>query len=187
MTNSSYSNLESLRFLLDAILDSRISLMTAPPHSWKDDKMNKWCEMQLTFGVDESRLHEPIEVSAFSLDQRAATPPLRSRTYGSILTACAQEMESFQEQQPVPWNDDIDTGFKQLSRPRPRSFTTTSKSIPKTTLQLEADVNTSLYSDLRLIQSNYFYQAEYRHFIVVESKHSTAWAKGKVADTVSRQ
>jgi hypothetical protein len=185
LTKSLNSNLESLRFLLDAILDSRISLMTAPPYSWKHDDMNKWRDMQFTFGTDESQLQEPVQALASSLDKGTTTPPHQYRTYESIFTVCAKELETIHQEQPVAWNDEIDAGFRQLGRPPPRG--TTTKAPPKTVLQLEADVNTSLYSDLRLVQSSHFYHTEYRHFVVVESKNSTAWAKEKVADSVSAQ
>lgn len=181
LTKALDSNLESLRFLLDAILDSRISLMTAPPYSWKHDEMNKWRDMQFTFGTDESQSRDPIQASASSFDKGTATPP-QYRTYDSILTACAMELEPMQQEQPVPWNDEIEAGFRQLGRPPPRGFTTTT---PITFLQLEADVNTSLYNDLRLMQSNHFYQTEYRHFVVVESKNSTVFVKEKLVDSVS--
>lgn len=187
LTKALDSNLESLRFLLDAILDSRISLMTAPPYSWKHDDMNKWRDMQFTFGTDESQLRDPIQASASSFDKGIATPP-QYRTYDSILTACAKELKSIQQEQTVPWNDEIEAGFRQLGRPPPRGAkTTTTRGTPKTILQLETDVNTSLYNDLRLMQSNHFYQTEYRHFVVVESKNSTVFAKEKLVDSVSTQ
>lgn len=141
--------------------------------------------MQFTFGADESRLQEPIEALEFSLDKGTATPPLQYRTYDSILTACSKELENFQQEQPIARGDEVDAGFRRLGRPPPRSPVTTNERISKTALQLEADVNTTLYHDLRLMQSNCFYQTEYRHFVVVESKDSTAWAKDKVADSVS--
>ena len=147
--------------------------------------MSKWRETQFIFGADESRLQEPTEALAFSLDKGTASLPLQHRTYDSILTACARELETFQQEQHVAWNDEVQAGFKQLGRPPPRSSTTTKEGIPKTALQLEADVNTFVYSDLRLMQSNHFYQTEYRHFVVVESKNSTVWTKESVADSVS--
>lgn len=148
--------------------------------------MNKWRNMQFTFGTDETQLREPIQTSAFSLDKGMATPP-QYRTHDSILTACAKELEAIHQEQPIAWNDEIGAGFRQLGRPPPRGFgTTTTKGTPKTALQLETDVNTSLYSDLRLMQSNHFYHTEYRHFIVVESKNSTEGGKEKDADSVSK-
>lgn len=186
LTKALDSNLESLRFLLDAILDSRISLMTAPPYSWKHDDMNKWRDMQFTFGTDESLLRDPSQASVSSLDKGMASPP-QYRTYDSILTACAKELEAIPKERPIPWDDTIEAGFRQLDRPPPHGLTTTTTTKPRTVLQLEADVNTFLYSDLRLIQSNHFYQTEYRHFVVVESKDSTVFGKEKVVDPVSTQ
>ena len=186
LTKALDSNLESLRFLLDAILDSRISLMTAPPYSWKHDDMNKWRDMQFTFGTDESLLRDPSQASVSSLDKGMASPP-QYRTYDSILTACAKELEAIPKERPIPWDDIIEAGFGQLDRPPPHGLTTTTTTKPRTVLQLEADVNTFLYSDLRLIQSNHFYQTEYRHFVVVESKDSTVFGKEKVVDSVSTQ
>lgn len=148
--------------------------MTAPPYSWKHDDMNKWRETQFTFGAEECRFQEPIEALAFSFDKGTATPPLQYRSYDSILNACAKELETFQQEPPVARGNQVDTGFS-----------TTNERISKTALQLEADVNTTLYSDLRLMQSNHFYQTEYRHFVVIESKDSTARAKDKVVDSVS--
>jgi len=146
--------------------------------------MSKWREMQFTFGADESQLQEPIEALTFSLDKETATPPLQHRTYDSILTTCVKELETFQHEQPVAWSDETDAGFRLLGRSPPHNLPTNER-VPKTTLQLEAGVNTSLYTDLRLMQSNHFYQTEYRHFVVVESKDSTVLAKDKVADSVS--
>ena len=160
--------------------------MTAPPYSWKHDDMNKWRETQFTFGAEECRFQEPIEALAFSFDKGTATPPLQYRSYDSILNACAKELETFQQEPPVARGNQVDTGFRQLGRHPPYSSTTaTNERISKTALQLEADVNTTLYSDLRLMQSNHFYQTEYRHFVVIESKDSTARAKDKVVDSVS--
>jgi hypothetical protein len=164
--------------------------MTAPPYPWKHDDMNKWREMQFTFGADEDRFQEPIEGLAFSLDNEAATAPFQSRTYNSILTACTKELQAFQEEQPIPWSDEVDAGFRRLGRPSSRNFTTTTtttEATPKPALQLESDVNKSLYNDLRLMQSNQFYQTEYRRFVVTESKDSTAMVKEKAADTVNTQ
>src|SRR5258706_14371511 len=175
LTKALDSNLESLRFLLDAILDSRISLLTAPPYSWKHDDMNKWRDMQFTFGTDESQLRDPTQASVSSLDKGMATPP-QYRTYDSILTACAKELEAIQQEQSVPWNDDIEVEFRQLGGPPPHGLittTTTTKGTPKTALQLEADVNTFLYSDFRLILRNHFYQTDYRHLVIVECTNST--------------
>jgi len=149
--------------------------------------MAEWRDMQFNFGTNENQLQEPIQASASSLDNGTATLPIQYRTYDSILTACTKELEIFQQEQPLAWNNGIDAGFRQLGRPPPRGFATTTKGIPKTALQLEADVNTSLYSDLRLMQSNDFYHTEYRHFVVVESKNSTVLGKEKLIDSVSTQ
>jgi hypothetical protein len=189
LTQALDSNLESLRFLLDAILDSQISLMTAPPHSWKNDDMDKWRDMQFNFGADEIQSRELIQTSASSLDKGT----VQYRTHDSILTACAKELETIQQVHPIAWNNEISAGFRQLGRPPPHGFgtatstATTTKGTPKTALQLETEVNTSLYSDLRSMQSDHFYQTEYRHFVVVESKKSTEGGKEKGSDSVSIQ
>jgi hypothetical protein len=160
--------------------------MTAPPCSWKSDDMSKWREMQFTFGADESRLQEPTEALAFLPRQRDKQP--RPSNIVHTIRYLLRVPRNWKLSSKSNLSPGM-TRFKQGSGnwvalhrvvpPPPRRVSLRPYCNSKPT-----SIH-SLYSDLRLMQSNHFYQTEYRHFVVVESKNSTVWAKEKVADSVS--